>query len=148
MKLAFNFPGGSIGGVAGMPEGGVDTLGKILQVSITLLFITVTIAALIFLILGGIQWIISQGDKTKVEAARKRITYAIIGLIVAFASYFIISVIGNFFGVKLLNIPATPALRCVPAHDGYCSNPDKVCKKSGGIWQCVCKPHPVNFCAD
>ncbi len=107
MKLAFNFPGGSIGGVAGMPEGGVDTFGKILQVGIGLLFITVFITTLIFLILGGIQWIISQGDKTKVEAARKRITFAIIGLIVAFASYLIISVIGDFFNVKLLHIPRT-----------------------------------------
>ena len=128
MKLAFNFPGGSIGGVAGMPEGGVDTFGKTLQVGITLLFITVTLAALIFLILGGIQWIISQGDKTKVEAARKKITYAIIGLIVAFASYLIISVIGNFFGVKLLDVPGrAPGRVCNKPSD--CGRPTQ--------WECI-----------
>ncbi len=103
--LALKFPGGQIDPVAGMPSGGVDTLGKIIRWGITILFITVTLAALIFLILGGIAWITSQGDKAKVEAARKRITFAIIGLIIAFSAYFIINVIGDFFGVKLLGVP-------------------------------------------
>ena len=127
MKIAFNFPGGQIDPVAGMPSGGVNTLGKILQVGITLLFITVFVTALIFLILGGIQWIISQGDKTKVEAARKKITYAIIGLIVAFSSYLIISLVGDFFNEKLLSIPAP---RCGGETFGTCPNPDRpVCRR-------------------
>ncbi len=104
--LAFDLPGGhSIDPVAGMPSGGVGEFGKILRLGITLLLITITLAALIFLILGGIAWITSQGDKANVEAARKRITFAIIGLIIAFSAYFIINVIGDFFGVKLLGVP-------------------------------------------
>ena len=56
------------------------------------------------MVIGGMQWITSGGDKTKLEAARKRITYAIIGLIVALMSFLIVNILGYLFGVKLLNI--------------------------------------------
>lgn len=102
--LALKFPGGQIDPVAGMPEGGSGTLEKIIQWGISALFVVITITSLIFFIWGGIQWITSGGDKTKIEAARKRIVYAVIGLIIAFSSYFIISLVGNFFGVKLLDV--------------------------------------------
>lgn len=104
MKLAFKFPGpegNRIDPVAGMPEGGIETVVKIIKWGITVLFVAITITSLIFLILGGIAWITSSGDKAKIEAARKRIVYAVIGLVVAFLSYFIINTIGQFFGVRL-----------------------------------------------
>ena len=37
------------------------------------------------------------GDKAKLTAARARITYAIIGLIVAMGAFFIISIVGYIF---------------------------------------------------
>lgn len=109
--LSFTVPGGnadnptdiSINPVGGMPKGGTSSIGAVIQSGITYLFIIATLLALFFLIFGGIQWIMSQGDKTKVEGARKKITYAIIGLIVAFSAYLIINTVGTFFGVKLLN---------------------------------------------
>lgn len=105
-KLALNLPGNrySIDPVSGMPGGGVDTLGKIIRLGITLLFVTIVITALIFFILGGIAWITSSGDKAKIESARKRLVYAVIGLLVAFLSYFIINLLGFFFGLKLLGV--------------------------------------------
>lgn len=104
--LALNLPGNrySIDPVSGMPGGGVVTLGKIIRIGVTFLLVAITITALIFFIWGGIQWITSSGDKAKVEAARKRLVYAVIGLIVAFASYFIINLVGFFFGLKLLGV--------------------------------------------
>lgn len=112
--LSFTVPGGNIDNpidipidpVGGMPKGGTSSIGAVIQYGITFLFIAATILALFFLIFGGIQWIMSQGDKTKVEGARKKITYAIIGLIVAFSAYFIVNTVGVFFGVKLLSIPS------------------------------------------
>lgn len=53
-----------------------------------------------FLIYGGIKWIMSGGDKGKVDAARGTVTAAIIGLIIAFLAFFIISVVSYLFGVK------------------------------------------------
>lgn len=101
--LSFDLPGDyKIDPVGGMPSGGVGTLSNIIQVGITFLFVLATLLALGFLIYGGIKWITSGGDKAGVESARKIITYAIIGLVIAFLAFFIINLIGTFFGVKLL----------------------------------------------
>jgi len=63
--------------------------------------------ALIFLIWGGFKWITSGGDKAKVEAARNTIIAAIVGLIVAFLAYFILSIVLGIFNINLgdLKIP-------------------------------------------
>ncbi|MBI2026185.1 MAG: hypothetical protein HY426_02725 [Candidatus Levybacteria bacterium] len=137
-ELAFQFPGGQIDPVAGMPSGGVETFGRILRVGLTILFITITLAALIFFIWGGIQWITSTGDKTKIEAARKRLVYAVIGLIVAFSSYFIISLVGYFFNIKLLDVPTPVAPRCGDGHTGTCPG-DKICTYSEDIPHYSCR---------
>lgn len=79
-------------------------VATIFRNSYTIFLILCVILSLIYMVIGGIQWITSGGDKTKLDAARKKITYAIIGLIVAFMSFLIINVLGYLFGVKLLNI--------------------------------------------
>ncbi len=72
------------------------------------------IAALIFffmLVFGGIQWMTSGGDKAATEAARGRITAALIGLVIIFAAWAIIALIARFFGINLFqfNIPTIPS---------------------------------------
>lgn len=102
-KLVLKLPDGtSIKSVDGLPTSESTSLSSLIQLVVTFMFIGASILALFFLIWGGIQWIVSGGDKTAVEAARKRVTYSLLGLIVVFFSYFIVNLIGNFFGVKLL----------------------------------------------
>lgn len=65
------------------------------------------IAALIFffmLVFGGIRWIASGGDKAQTEAARNQITAALVGLVIVFAAWAIVQLIGTFFNVELLDI--------------------------------------------
>lgn len=73
----------------------------LIQFGIGIFLGIIVIASIFFLLWGGIQWIISEGDKQKVAAARARITYAIIGLIVSLLSFFIISIIGKFFNIPI-----------------------------------------------
>ncbi|GIW62020.1 MAG: hypothetical protein KatS3mg089_0872 [Patescibacteria group bacterium] len=85
-----------------------DTLFKTI---LTYLLIAGALVAIIFLIWGGIKWITSGGDKTKVESARYTIIGAIIGLIVVFGSFLILNlVLGTLFGFKFdqngLRIPS------------------------------------------
>jgi Type IV secretion system pilin len=87
-----------------IPSGGLSTVTKVIGNAITILLIITTVLSLIYLIIGGIMWINSGGDKSKVAAARNRITYAIIGLLVALLAYFIVNVIGYIFNVNLLNL--------------------------------------------
>ena len=59
---------------------------------------------LFMLLLGAIQWISSGGDKANVEAARSRLTTALIGLVLLFAVFAIINVIDTFFGTEILRL--------------------------------------------
>jgi hypothetical protein len=64
------------------------------------------VGALIFfamLVWGAIEWISSGGDKQKLETARGRITSALVGVVLLFASFAIIKLIGFFFHIDVLN---------------------------------------------
>jgi len=63
---------------------------------------SIVLAALVFffmLVLGGVRWILSQGDEAKVKAARGQVTHALVGLAIVFAAWAIIRLIGAVFGV-------------------------------------------------
>lgn len=47
--------------------------------------------AVIFIIIGGLRYVTSNGDSKQTEAAKNTILYAVIGLIVAIASYAIVN---------------------------------------------------------
>ena len=54
-----------------------------------------------YLVLGGVQWITSGGDKGKTEAARSKITAALVGLAIVASSYALMQIIAFFFGVNI-----------------------------------------------
>lgn len=58
----------------------------------------------IFLVQGGIEWATSGGDKVKVENAQKRITNALIGLVIVATSYAVYALVLYFLGIDLTNI--------------------------------------------
>ena len=51
-----------------------------------------------YLVLGGIEYITSGGEKGKTEAARNKITSAVIGLIILAASFAILTIALKFLG--------------------------------------------------
>ena len=68
--------------------------------------IVLVVAAIIFffmLVLGGLKWITSGGDKGKTEGARSQITAALVGLVIVFAAWAIVQLIEAFFGVSILS---------------------------------------------
>lgn len=74
-------------------------LGTVISRIIVILLVGAAVIALFFLIWGGIRWILSGGDKSKVEAARGTIIAAIVGLVIAFLAFFILSIIFQLFGL-------------------------------------------------
>lgn len=69
------------------------------------------IGVLIFffmLIWGAIQWISSGGDKQALEAARGRLTSALVGIVILFATFAIFQLIETFFGIKILTLDIGP----------------------------------------
>lgn len=119
-------PGYSINPPDGIPGGGgVNRIEEVVQFGVTVLLVISIVLALFFLIYGGIKWITSGGDKAGVDAARKILTYAIIGLIIVFASFLILRVISGVFGVNYLQ-PLQPRYTCGGTTRGTCQLP-KVC---------------------
>lgn len=72
-----------------------------------LIRLTLVVAAIVFffiLVIGGIQWIASGGDKAQTEAARNRITAALVGLVIVFAAWAIVALIKTFFNVDIFSL--------------------------------------------
>ncbi len=68
---------------------------------------TVVVAAIVFffiLVIGGIRWIASGGDKAQTEAARNQITAALVGLVIVFAAWAIVALIETFFGINIFSL--------------------------------------------
>src|SRR5258708_27028667 len=76
----------------------IFSLQKLVQWGVTILIVVSILLTLFFLISGGIDMIMAGGDKQKVVNSRHKLTYAVIGLIIVFLSFFIVNTIGNLFG--------------------------------------------------
>jgi hypothetical protein len=81
------------------PPWGITNISLLLNRAIRFAMVLAIILALIFIIWGGIQWIVSGGDKSANEAARNRIVAAIVGLIIVAASWAIMSLVAQFLGI-------------------------------------------------
>lgn len=86
----------------GGPEGG--SISKTIQNIVVFFIVLAVIIALLYLLYGGIKWIMSKGEKTEVESARNHIMAAVIGLIVVFMAVFIVTIILAAFGVKFTEL--------------------------------------------
>lgn len=56
------------------------------------------IVAIIYVMLGGMKYVNSRGNAEKTEAARKTITDALIGLVIAVSATAVVTFIGGRFG--------------------------------------------------
>lgn len=74
--------------------GGPNSLIK--TVSNVLLFVLGAIAV-IMIIIGGIRYVISNGDSSQITSAKNTIMYSVIGLIVALLAYAIVNFITDSF---------------------------------------------------
>lgn len=91
--------------VIAVPQPGnvnITNIGNLISAAVSALLILAALAAFIFLVLGGLQWITSGGDKAGMEAARNKITHAIVGLIIVAAAYAIMVLVSNFLGISFL----------------------------------------------
>ncbi|OGD83758.1 hypothetical protein A2572_00880 [Candidatus Collierbacteria bacterium RIFOXYD1_FULL_40_9] len=64
-------------------------------------FIVAGVITFLFLVWGGVDYLTSGGDKTKIENSQKRISSAIIGLAIIASSWAVYQIILVFFGVDV-----------------------------------------------
>lgn len=82
------------------PADAPSMLGTLISGLVGILLTAATIWSFIQLLLGGLAWISSGGDKTALEEARSKIINAIIGLGIVFAAWAIFLLILQFLGVS------------------------------------------------
>lgn len=94
-------PGMSIG--AGDPIAG---LGKLLGLGVRLFLVIAGLAVLIYMLWGAFDWIVSSGEKERLQKAQNKITNAVIGLIVIFVVIVVFGLLtGDILGI-IINTPA------------------------------------------
>lgn len=95
---------GPLGNVASSTEA-IKTFSKFISSTIGIMTIIAIIWFVFLLITGAIAWMSAGGDKNALEAAKKRITTGLIGLVVLIAAIFIIDLIGSLIGIpNILNL--------------------------------------------
>ena len=81
----------------------ITDIGKLISSLVSVVFIIAGILTFAFLVMGGIEWLTSGGDKTKTEQARNRITAALVGLAIIAASWALMQLISYFFGIDVFD---------------------------------------------
>lgn len=79
-----------------------NIVGDILRNVITLFFTVSAIGFIIMMLWGATDWVISGGEKEKVATARRRITTAIIGMVVLSLTFVIMVVVGQILSIDAL----------------------------------------------
>ncbi len=87
---------------------GEEFLAKLFPALVGWIFVVGTVGFFFMMIAGAIQWIFSGGDKGALEQAKGRITNALVGIILLFSTFAIISMIETFFGINILTIDIGP----------------------------------------
>lgn len=98
------FGSGILGRFLNTENPGVAFVQALLPALVSLTFVVGSIVFFFMLLIGAIQWISSGGDKSGLEGAKGKITAALIGIVVLFSVFAIISVIESFFGISILTL--------------------------------------------
>lgn len=80
------------------------SIGGMVSGFLSLILIVAGLAFFFILVVGGIKWIVSGGDKAHTEGARNQITAALVGLVIVFSAWAIAKLIDSFFGINILNL--------------------------------------------
>jgi len=79
------------------PSGGtpISGTGSILLKAVTILDLVIGVAAVIMIIVGGLRYVLSQGDPNNTNSSKNTILYAVIGLVVAASAQILVTFILN-----------------------------------------------------
>lgn len=96
----------------GVKVGALCQLGvsDLVSKAISIVLFIAFVAALLYLIYGGIRWIMSGGDKEATGKAKGTVTAALIGLAIVLGSWILINLILTLFGGGSLNALSLPSL--------------------------------------
>lgn len=89
-----------------IPKGDIDkikNIGDLVSAGIGAAFVVSFLLVFVMLIWGGLQWILSGGDKENTQKARDRITHALVGLAIIAGAWALMKLIEFFFGISIVS---------------------------------------------
>lgn len=96
-KIGLDQSGGNNDKTCGPDKNQQCTLGDRITQIINILLFLIGAVAVIMIIIGGIRYVLSNGDSSQITGAKNTIMYAVIGLVVALLAYAIVNfVVGQF----------------------------------------------------
>ena len=81
----------------------ITNIGTLISGAVKGSLLVAALLVFAYLIMGGIQWITSGGDKGKTQEARDKITAALVGLAVVASAWAVMLIIQYFFGISVLD---------------------------------------------
>ena len=81
---------------------GGGSIGRIVTGLIPYVYTTAGILLLGYLIFGGYQIMMSGGNPKVVEAGKAKITYALLGFLLIFVSFWIVELVGLMLGIDVI----------------------------------------------
>ncbi len=88
--------GGSSGAICGASTGGKQLPDLIKTIINTMIFIVGSIAV-VMIVIGGVKYVVSNGDASQVQNAKNTILYSVIGLVVAVSAFAIVNFVLDKF---------------------------------------------------
>ncbi len=92
-----HYPSGG-GGVLNLEN---DSLGTIVSKLLPHIFVLGGLLMLVMFLYGGLQLLISAGDPEGIREGKAKVTWALVGFLLIFSSYFIGQIIETVFGIKI-----------------------------------------------
>ena len=86
------------------PSIGINSLADAFALAINVVMGVGISLTIIFLILGGIQYMTAKGDQKAAQEARTSLTNAVIGFIVVIGAFTIRTILLNLLGAETVNI--------------------------------------------
>ena len=76
-------------------------LGSFVGKAFSAVILVAGLATFGYLVYGGLEWIMSGGDKGKLEASRAKITNGLVGLAIVASAWAVYLLLDYFFGIGL-----------------------------------------------
>lgn len=90
--------------IATPADPGASALTDFISKAIGIMTIVAFIWFIFQLFIGAISWLGSGGDKAKLQEAQKKITTAVVGLVIVISAIFLTKIISAVFGIDILDL--------------------------------------------
>lgn len=87
---------------------GKEGIATLLSNIINIIYAVSAIVFIFMLLISAFQWLTSGGDKEKIESARARLTWAIIGLVILASTFVILRIVGSITGFEFFSPNSNP----------------------------------------